>query len=180
MYDLFLEENIDFLPTLKGGFFINCFMSDDKVYLTSEALSAFKSEYEDLLKFKRPEAVNRVSETRVPGDLSENNEHTQAKQDLAFIDGRLSELDEIFSKTELIDEGHKNCQEVGLGCKVLIKVNNQKHTFHLVGEWEADPVSKKISSDSPLGQALIGKKVGERVEVEAPAGKIVYKILKID
>ena len=69
--------------------------------------------------------------------------------------------------------------EVALGSKVIVKQNSNEHTFHIVGEWEADPAEKKISHTSPLGQALVGKSKGEKVEVEAPAGKLVYEVLKV-
>lgn len=155
-------------------------MNDEKVYLTKEALENFKKEFESLVEERRPLALERVAETRVVGELEENNEHIQAKQDLAFVDGRIAELEGIVAKASLIDEGHKNCQSVNLGCLVTVRGNGEKKIFQLVGEWEADPLSAKISHDSPLGQALLGKKVGEKVEIEAPVGKILYTILQID
>lgn len=155
-------------------------MSNDKVYLTKEALTNFKREHELLTEVRRPQAVEKVAATRVLGDLTESSDYTQAKQDLAFMDGRIAELEEVFAKAVLIDEGHHGCQQVNLGCKVILEAHKAKHIFHLVGEWEADPENKKISHESPLGQALLGKKVGDKVEVDAPAGKIVYTVLQIE
>jgi len=123
--------------------------------------------------------LERVSETRVLGEMEESGDHVQAKEDLAFLDGRLAELEEIIAKAVLIDEGHSNCTNVNLGCLVTVQSHEGEKVFQLVGEWEADPMNKKISHESPLGQALIGKKVGDEVEVDAPAGRLVYKITQI-
>ena len=90
------------------------------------------------------------------------------------------DLIEIINNVVLIDEGHDNCQEIKLGCRVMVENNSQEKTFHLVGEWEANPVEAKISYQSPLGQSLLGKKIGDKIEVAAPAGKIIYTIKKID
>lgn len=154
-------------------------IAEEKVYLTSRALENFKKELQDLVQNRRPKAVERVTETRVPGELEENGDYIQAKEDLSFIDGRISELEGIVAKTVLIDEGHDNCQAVNLGCLVTVKADGEEKVFQLVGEWEADPENKKISHESPLGQALFGKKIGEQIEVDAPAGKIIYTIVKI-
>ncbi len=150
-----------------------------KVYLTSDGLKELKKELQRLTEIKRPRMVGQLEQARQPGELIESAEYTQAKEELAFIDGRISELEEVISRATLIDEGHKDCKEVNLGCKVSVHGNGEKHIYHLVGEWEADPAEKKISYQSPLGQSLLGKKVGEKVEVEAPVGKIIYAIQKI-
>lgn len=153
---------------------------NEKIPLTKNGLEELKKEYDKLVKVKRPEVVERLASSRKVGDMAEENEYTQAKQELTFVDGRISELAEVISKAMLIDEGHGHCQAVKLGCKVTVKNVNKEHIFHLVGEWEANPAEAKISHQSPLGQSLLGKKIGEKVEVEAPAGKVVYTIIKID
>ncbi len=150
-----------------------------KVLLTREGLQELKKEYADLKDVKRPIAVQRLSDARELGDLSENSEYAAAKQDLSFIDGRILELEEIIHGAKLISGNHTKSQ-VDVGCKVILHINGKKDEFMLVGEWEADPKEKKISHESPLGKALMGKKVGDKVEVEAPAGKIIYKILGIE
>lgn len=155
-------------------------MAEEKVYLTSQALENFKKELQDLIETRRPKTVERVAETHVPGELEENSDYIQAKENLSFIDGRISELEGIIAKTVLIDEGHVNCQAVDLGCLITVKTGGEEKIFQLVGEWEADPENKKISHESPLGQALFGKKIGEQIEVDAPAGKIIYTIIKIE
>ena len=152
---------------------------NNKALLTREGLEELKVEYTELTTVKRPGAVQRLSDARELGDLSENSEYAAAKQDLAFMDGRILELEEIIHGAKLISGNHTKSQ-VDLGCKVILHVDGKKEEFMLVGEWEADPKEKKISHESPLGKALMGKKVGDKVEVEAPAGKIIYKILGIE
>ena len=147
--------------------------------LTKEGLDELKAEYAELTKVKRLVAVKRLSDARDLGDLSENSEYAAAKQDLAFMDGRIAELEEIIHSAKVITNHGKS--KVDLGCKVTVHVNGGKRdVYTVVGEWEADPSNKKISHESPLGKALLGKKVGDGVEVEAPAGKIHYKILQIE
>lgn len=150
----------------------------DRQLLTKEGLAELKREYDELVNTKRPAAVVRLSEARENGDLSENSEYADAKQDLSFIDGRITELEELLHGAKVVANHAKG--QIDIGSKVTLHVNGQKDIFHLVGEWEADPINKKISHSSPLGKALMGKKAGESVEVEAPVGKILYRILSIE
>jgi transcription elongation factor GreA len=152
----------------------------EDIYLTREGRGELQKEYEVLTEQRRPRAVQRLAETRVIGDMEESSDYSQAKQDLSFIDGRIAELEEVLGRAKLISKGHSSCKQAGLGCMVTVKAGKAEHIFHLVGEWEADPAEKKISHESPLGKALMGKKKGDKVEVEAPAGKITYTILKIE
>jgi transcription elongation factor GreA len=154
--------------------------NQDKIPITQEGLEEIKKDYEELVNVKRPEAVKRVSETRTIGDLTEDNEHLQAKQTLSFIEGKISELSEVIKNAEIIGQNSQKPNQVNLGCQVTVEGDGQSLVYHLVGEWEADPAQMKISHQSPLGQSLMGKKVGDQVKVEAPAGKIVYTIKKID
>jgi transcription elongation factor GreA len=152
--------------------------NNHKVVVTKDGLSELRHEHEELVKVKRPEAVTRLADARELGDLSENSEYASAKQDLAFIDGRILELEEIIRGAKIVTNHTKS--QIDVGCKVTLTINGKKEQFLVVGEWEADPKEKKISHESPLGKALLGKKVGEKVEVEAPAGKILYKVLHIE
>jgi transcription elongation factor GreA len=149
-----------------------------KVIMTKDGLAELKRELGDLMSVKRPEAVARLADARELGDLSENSEYAAAKQDLAFIDGRILELEEIIHGAKIVTNHPKS--QIDVGCKVTLTVNGKKEEFLLVGEWEANPKEKKISHESPLGKALLGKKVGEKAEVEAPAGMVSYKILNIE
>ena len=155
-------------------------MSDDKVYLTSEGLEKIKGELEDLKNKKRPNVVERLALARSQGDLSENSEYASAREELAFVDGRIEELEDIVSNASVIQKAGGLYDNVGLGSKVTVKIDGRETLYEIVGEWEADPSQKKVSHSSPLGKALLGKKIGEEVEFEAPAGKVVFKIVKIN
>ena len=155
-------------------------MSDNsttQILITKEGLKDLKKEFETLTNVKRPVLVERLADARSQGDLSENSEYASAKQDLAFVDGRIAELKKVLHEAKIV--AVKSKKQVQVGCKVTLHLKGKKEMFTIVGEWEADPTQKKISHSSPLGKALIGKKVGEYAEVEAPAGKIRYKILNI-
>lgn len=153
-------------------------MDNKPVILTQSGHDSLKNEFETLKKDKLPAAIKRVAKAREFGDLSENSEYHAAREDHAWIQGRIEELEDILGRAQIAAEPN-NKGQVSVGCTVALEVNGQEHQFSIVGEWEADPVQKKISHQSPLGQALVGKKVGERVEVEAPAGKVIYTIKKI-
>lgn len=153
-------------------------MNPKKIYLTQEGLDKLKKEYDELVNVKRPGVVTELSDARAQGDLSENGAYTAAKEELAFIDGRIEELEMLIKQADVITDHHGD-KMVSLGSQVTIKVNGKEELYHLVGEWEADPLEKKISHESPLGKALMGKAVGEDVEVEAPAGKMIYTIVSI-
>ncbi|MBU1327410.1 transcription elongation factor GreA [Patescibacteria group bacterium] len=156
---------------------MNDIVNPHNIVMTKQGLDELKTEFDNLVQEKRPKLVVRLADARDLGDLSENSEYAAAKQDLAFVDGRIAELGDILHAAKVITS-HKRGQ-VDVGCKVTLHINGKKDTFTVVGEWEADPMQKKISHSSPLGKALLGKKVGDKVEVEAPAGKILYKILHI-
>ncbi|TSC88199.1 MAG: Transcription elongation factor GreA [Microgenomates group bacterium Gr01-1014_5] len=154
-------------------------MSDlqTKAQMTQEGFDTLQKELEGL-KTKRPAIVDRLSNARSMGDLSENNDYHNAKEALEFLDGQIEELGEVLAHAEIVKNGKGTV--VGLGTKVKVGINGKEHLFHIVGEWEADPKEKKISHESPLGQALVGKKIGEKALVDAPAGKIEYTVLGID
>ena len=153
---------------------------DKKIFLTKEGFAELKKEFTQLNDIRRPEVLERVSQARSMGDLSENAEYAAAREELSFIDGRIDELEELIAQAVLIQEDHaKGNHVVKLGSKVSVNIKGKKEEFMVVGEWEADPNEKKISHESPLGKAIIGKKVGEKVEVEAPAGTVVYTITSV-
>ena len=156
-------------------------MDKKQVFVTKEGLEDLKKEFEGLNNLKRPQVLERVSQARAMGDLAENSEYTAAREELSLIDGRIEELGEILKKVTLIEEKHtgKRNGTVQLGSVVSVTINGKKEIFTVVGEWEADPHAKKISHESPLGRALMGKTRGEKIEVEAPAGKILYTITSI-
>lgn len=148
------------------------------VQLTIEGRTELEKELEELRTVKRPVSVKRLQTAREFGDLSENAEYHDAREELNFIDGRIEELEDILSRSKVV-KATTSKSLIGIGCKVTVAANGSSHVFHIVGEWEANPMEKKISHDSPLGKALLGKKVGDKVEVAAPAGKILYTVKKI-
>jgi transcription elongation factor GreA len=153
-------------------------MNNNQIEITKEGLSALETELDDLLKIKRPKLVDRLSNARAEGDLKENSDYQNAREELEFMDGRIDELKVVINNAVVVS-GKSNGDGVSVGTSVKVKVNGNENEFHIVGEWEADPAEKKISHTSPLGQALIGKSKGDKVDVEAPAGKITYEILEI-
>lgn len=155
-------------------------MNNNQTFLTEKGLENLKKELQDLKDVKRPALVRRVAQARGFGDLMENTEYSNAREELAFIDGRIEELEQILINPKIIKKSCKHNGIVELGCKVKVKVKNELHEYIVVGEWEADPLQKKISHTSPLGKALLGKKAGDTIEIEAPAGKIVYEIKEIN
>lgn len=155
-------------------------MKDNKLQLTKQGVEALKNELSDLLEKKRPNLVERLSNARGQGDLSENSDYQNAKDELEFLDGRIDELREVIKNSVIIKDTSSDKGMVGVGTKVKLHINGNENIFEIVGEWEADPVAKKISHTSPLGKALMGKKIGDGVEVEAPAGILHYEIISIE
>lgn len=147
-----------------------------RVQMTPVGYRQLVDELEQLQKVQLSEAIDRVAKAREFGDLSENAEYHSAKDDLSALEGRIDELKDIINRVTVVDAKKAGDEEVNIGSKVQIDVNGSEHEFTIVGEWEADPAAKKISHESPLGKALMGRRVGDTVEVDAPAGKIAYSI----
>ena len=153
-------------------------MDKNNLYLTKEGLENLKSELKTLVEVKRPEMAKRIKEAREMGDISENSEYDAARQEQSFIEGRIEELEEILKTAKISDPKKKD--SVDVGCRVTVHIDGDEESFHIVGALEANPLEKKISHESPLGSALVGKKVGDKIEVEAPVGKLIYTVLKIE
>lgn len=151
--------------------------NDSKIYLTAEGLEELKKELKELVEVKRVEVANKIAMARDMGDLSENSAYVSAREEQAFIEGRISELEEIIKNAVVSSNGPKD--KVDVGSRVKVHVDGEEEEFHLVGTIEADPKVKKISYESPLGKALLGKKVGDKVELETSEGKIIYTIIEI-
>ncbi len=152
-----------------------------QIELTKEGLEELQTELTELVNVKLPAVILRVTKAREHGDLSENAEYHSARDDQQLLQARIDELQEIVSKAKVIKHTKSNLK-VGVGSKVIAsKVGSTKEiTFHIVGEFEADPKTGKISSASPMGSSLIGKKKGDKITVKAPAGNIEYEIKKIN
>jgi len=150
-----------------------------RVQMTPLGYRQLVDELKQLESVSIPEGIDRVAKAREFGDLSENAEYHSAREDLAAIEGRIDELKDIIARVTVVDIKKSGDAQVSIGSVVSLEVNGNKHEFAIVGEWEADPAAKKISHESPLGSALIGKRPGDVVEVEAPAGKVIYTISEI-
>ena len=152
-----------------------------KVYVTKEGFEELKRELDEILHHKRPDLVERLAAAREMGDLSENAEYHAAREELAFLDGRIDELEEMVKQAVVIKDQatSASADQVKLGSKVTMKCDGKEISYAVVGELEADPALKKISHESPLGKALMGKKIGEDVEVKAPARTVTYTIVSI-
>jgi transcription elongation factor GreA len=151
-----------------------------EVYLTKEKLEKIKKELEELTKFKRPDIIAKIKEARALGDLSENAEYHSAREEQGFIEGKIEELSYMIRNAKVVGESDKVKKTIDVGCRVSCSIEGDGKTeFVIVGSAESDPMSGKISNESPIGQALMGKKVGDVVEVAIPAGKAKYKIVSI-
>ena len=152
-----------------------------KIQFTKQGHKAVIQELDHLTTHKHPQAKDRLSKARAMGDLRENSEYHAAKEDLAVIVGRIAELQEMLKWAEIVDDAVEALEQdlVRLGCTVVVDKAGQKDTLHIVGEFEADPLQKKISISSPIGKALVGKRKGETVEIVIPSGKSVYTIVEV-
>lgn len=154
-------------------------MDWQKTQMTQSGFENLQRQLEEL-KAKRPGYVDRLANARSMGDLSENNDYHNAKEALEFLDGQIEELEEVIRSADIVHGSNGVKSTVDLGTSVKVGIDGNQATFHIVGEWEADPKERKISHESPLGKALVGRKIGDKVEVEAPAGKIEYTVLGIE
>jgi len=149
-----------------------------KIQLTQKGFNDLQLELENLIKNKKSKAIDRLSKARSMGDLKENSEYTAAKEELALVEERIQEINNVLGNAE-VTLMYKAGNKIEIGSTVTVDIKGQKDTFQIVGEFEADPMNKKLSQNSPIGQALIDKKIGDLVEINIPAGKIQYKIIEI-
>ncbi len=156
-------------------------MSEQEVILTREGLKQLEDELENLRTVKRAEVKERLKEAIALGDLSENSEYDDAKNEQAFMEGRILELEKMIRNAKVIDEDAHQEGTVTVGSLVKVKdiEFDEINEYRLVGTVEADPMNNRISNESPVGRALLGRKKGEIVDVEVPAGIIKYEILEV-
>lgn len=156
-------------------------MSEQDVILTREGLEQLEQELENLRTVKRTEVKERLKEAIALGDLSENSEYDDAKNEQAFMEGRILELEKMIRNAKIIEDNVQLEGTVTVGS--LIKVKDiefdEVEEYRLVGTVEADPMNNRISNESPVGSALLGHKVGEIIDVEVPAGIIKLEILEV-
>ena len=155
--------------------------AEKKNILTYEGLKKLEEELEDLKVVRRKEVADKIKEAREQGDLSENAEYDAAKDEQRDIEARIEELEKLLKNAEVVVEDEVNLDKINIGCvvKVYDKEFEEEMEFQIVGSTEANSLQNKISNESPVGHALIGKKVGDIVEVETQAGVIEYEVLDI-
>lgn len=153
----------------------------DKVPMTAAGYARLEEELKRLKNIERPAVIQAISEARAHGDLSENAEYHAAKERQAWIEGQILEFEDKFSRAEVIDVSKLAGDTVKFGATVLLidEESEQKKTWQIVGDFEADVKSGKISISSPIARALIGKKKGDTVEVAAPGGARFYEIGRV-
>lgn len=157
-------------------------MVDKKTILTYAGLKALEEELENLKVVKRKEVAAKIKEAREQGDLSENAEYDAAKDEQRDIEARIEEIEKILKNAEVVVEDEVDFDKINIGCSVLVydKEFDEEIQFKIVGSTEANSLQGKISNESPVGQALLGKKVGDEIQVETQAGVMEYKVLKIE
>jgi len=154
-------------------------MQGDTQYLSADSLDNLKKEYETLKNKTIPDIAKKIDEAKQQGDLSENAEYHQAREEMSWAKGRLNELDEIINNAQVIVKNAKQKNKVELGATVTVKVGGNERKYTIVGQQEADPAKGLISNESPLGRAFLGHETGDKVEVVIPVGRQVYEIVKI-
>ena len=156
-------------------------MEEKKNLLTYAGLKKLEDELHDLKVVKRKEVAGKIKEAREQGDLSENAEYDAAKDEQRDIEARIEEIEKILKNAEVVVEDEVDLDKINIGCqvKILDIEMNQELDYKIVGSTEANSLEGKISNESPVGKALIGKKVGDVVAVETQAGVIQYKVLDI-
>ena len=156
-------------------------MADKKHILTYAGLKQYEDELQNLKVVKRKEVAQKIKEAREQGDLSENAEYDAAKDEQRDIELRIEELEKLLKNAEVVVEDEIDLDKINVGCKVkLLDVEyDEEMEFAIVGSTEANSLKNKISNESPVGKALLGKKVGDTVKVETQAGEIEYKVLEI-
>lgn len=150
-----------------------------KYLLTPEGLSKLNEELKHLVNDKRKEVIERIREAAAHGDLSENADYAQAREEQSFIEGRIAEIEEIIKNAEIISTtSHGNTINIGTTARIKASGNERKYT--IVGSSEANPKEGKISNESVVGRTLLGKKAGQKFKIATPAGEMDYEIVSIE
>jgi transcription elongation factor GreA len=147
------------------------------IYITKPGYEKLKKELEELKTVRRKEIASRIEIAKDMGDLSENAEYHEAKDEQGFVEGRIAELEITLPNAVIIEHASDDC--IGVGNTVRVSVKGKEKEYTIVGANEADPVSGRISNESPLGQAFLGKCAGDTVEVRVPSGKMIYAIISV-
>lgn len=156
--------------------------NDQPVYLTEDGLHKVKEELEFLTTTRRREVAQMIAEAKAEGDISENAGYDEAKTAQGFLEGRIRELENILKKAQVIKEGVVAANVVAIGRTVIVREDGTDfdESYTIVGSLEADPSNGRVSNESPLGKALLGKKVGAKTVVNSPGGDITFKIMRVE
>jgi len=153
----------------------------DQVMLTEEGFEKLENELEYLETEKRREVAKRIKVAREFGDISENSEYDDAKNEQAFVEGRIQEIKNMLNNAHVVKDEEVTDKKVNLGTTVMLHDldSDEKISYTLVGSAEADPLNNRISNESPIGKAILGHAIGDQVKVETPAGEVEYEIISI-
>ena len=156
--------------------------NNQPIYLTVDGMRNVKKELEYLTTTRRREVAQMIAEAKAEGDISENAGYDEAKTAQGFLEGKIRELENILKHAQLITEDAAPANVVTLGRTVIIEEDGTdlRETYTIVGSREADPLNGRVSNESPMGKALLGKKAGQKVKVESPGGQIAFKIIKVE
>ncbi|RCW40560.1 MULTISPECIES: transcription elongation factor GreA [unclassified Halanaerobium] len=154
----------------------------EEVLLTEEGYEKLEKELEYLEKIKRREVAKRIKVAREFGDISENSEYDDAKNEQAFVEGRIKEIKNMIRNAHVVKNEEVTDKKVNLGTTVTLEdlATEERVRYTLVGSAESDPLNYKISNESPIGKSIIGHKIGDEVTVETPSGEVKYKIISIE
>ena len=158
-------------------------MAEEKTFpMTLEGKQKLEDELEEYKMKRRPEVIKRIKIARSYGDLSENSEYESAKDEQAMVESRIAQIENMLQYAEIIDNEDVDKDEVSMGRSVTFKElpDEEPETYSIVGESEYDPLSGKISNESPMAKGLLGHKIGEEVEIEIPSGTMKVKILDVN
>ena len=153
-------------------------MNNKPAYLSQEGLEKLREELTEMVNVRRAEVAARIHEAKEHGDITENAEYEDAKNEQAFVEGRIQALSALIKNAVLIEE-HASTSFVSIGSTVNVESQDGKETFRIVGSAEANPAEGRISNESPVGRALLGHRKGDKIEVSVPAGSWTYKIVSI-
>ena len=159
--------------------FVICRNMAKKYLLTPEGLTKLNEELKYLIETKRKEVIERIREAAAHGDLSENADYAQAREEQSFIEGRIQEIEDMIKNAEIIT-ATSNHSTVSIGATVTVTVGDKQRKYTIVGSNEANPSEGKISNESTVGKSLLGRRVGDKVTVSTPAGESVYEINVIE
>lgn len=153
-------------------------MSENPYYISKEGLGKIKEEYNFLQNVKKREVADRIEKAKELGDLSENAEYSDAKDEMAFVEGKILELRDQIGRAVVIEK--QSTDVVTVGNRVTLDCEGKERNYHIVGPNEADPAGGKISNETPFAMGLLGKRIGDKVEIKIPVGTLKCVIKKIE